>query len=274
MFTIAVLITCHNRKFKTLQCLSNLYTQEGIFTEFNLDVFLVDDASSDGTSEEVRKLFPTVNIIKGSGNLYWNRGMYLAWKNASEKSTFDYYLWLNDDTFLFNNALSILFQASDGKSIIVGTTQSKETLKPTYGGYLKHNLIIPNETIQYADYSNGNCLLIPFSVFQKIGALNPFYHHALGDFDYTLRAYKSGIKIFVSKKFVGFCEMHKDLPKWKSSSYSLKERIRFLYHPKSGCSPIEFFKFDCRHNGFLLGILHFFTIHFRVFFPESLKKRY
>lgn len=42
------------------------------------DVFLVDDESTDGTSEAIKSEFPEVSIIKGDGSLFWNRGMYTA----------------------------------------------------------------------------------------------------------------------------------------------------------------------------------------------------
>lgn len=78
---IAVLLTCHNRREKTLSCLQSLFgatMPEGYKTE----VFLVDDGSTDGTGEAVEKCFPQVTVIQGDGNLYWNKGMNLAWKNA------------------------------------------------------------------------------------------------------------------------------------------------------------------------------------------------
>ncbi|MCB0846867.1 MAG: glycosyltransferase, partial [Bacteroidetes bacterium] len=60
---IAVAMTCHNRRPKTVNCLERLYAQEGINENFSLDIFLVDDGSTDGTAQEVEKQFPQVNII-------------------------------------------------------------------------------------------------------------------------------------------------------------------------------------------------------------------
>ena len=67
--------------------------------KIDLNVYLVDDGSTDGTSEAVKKNFPQVNIIKGDGTLFWNGGMRVAFSKAME-SEHDYYLWLNDDTIL------------------------------------------------------------------------------------------------------------------------------------------------------------------------------
>ena len=70
---IAAIMTCHNRKNKTMACLKSLFT---IIPE--TDVYLTDDGSTDGTSEAVLYTYPNVHIISGDGNLYWNRGMYVA----------------------------------------------------------------------------------------------------------------------------------------------------------------------------------------------------
>ena len=75
---IAVLMACHNRVQLTLKCLNHLYEQNGLGKDFCFQVFLVDDASTDGTSIEIAKHFPKVNITKGNGELYWNRGMFTA----------------------------------------------------------------------------------------------------------------------------------------------------------------------------------------------------
>ena len=61
---LAVLLTCFNRKATTLRCLEQLNKQN---ITASMDVFLCDDGSTDGTSDAIKKLFPQVYIIKGSG---------------------------------------------------------------------------------------------------------------------------------------------------------------------------------------------------------------
>ena len=72
---IAVLLTVHDRKNKTLRCLENLYKQV-LPNYLRLDIYLTDDGCTDGTPEAIKRQFPKVHIIKGDGNLFWNRGMY------------------------------------------------------------------------------------------------------------------------------------------------------------------------------------------------------
>jgi GT2 family glycosyltransferase len=270
---IAVLLTCHNRKEKTLQCLESLFEQQGLNEDFKIDVFLVDDASTDGTSTAVQILYPSIKIVQGDGNLYWNRGMNLAWQTASKTKDFDYYLWLNDDTYLVNDALQILVYHYLTNGIVCGTTQSAVTGKATYGGRLKNKgeIVIPNGILQNCDYFNGNCVLIPRSVFQIVGNLDPVFHHAVGDFDYSLRAKEMGVLSYVAHKFIGTCEAHEYVPKWQSLSISWTDRLKNLYTPSSGCYPPQFFVFDKRHNGLFLACLHYFSIHLRAIVPSLWK---
>jgi GT2 family glycosyltransferase len=268
MLYIATLITCHNRKEKTLLCIKALFDQIGLGNNFIIDVFLVDDGSTDGTSDAIRVQFPYVNIIQGTGNLYWNRGMHLAWETASAYKDYDYFLWLNDDTFLFNNAFRNLFFDFLPDSIVCGTTKSSISNNITYGGFSNSNkFLIPNSFHQNADYYNGNCVLVPRNVFRKLGNLDPFFHHALGDFDYSLRARKNGIEIKIAPDFIGFCERHESIPKWRSNSINLLDRFKNLYNPLSGCNPIEYFVFDKRHKGISKACIHYISIHIRCLFP-------
>ena len=66
---IAVLLTVHDRKNKTLRCLENLYKQV-LPNYLRLDIYLTDDGCTDGTPEAIKRQFPKVHIIKGDGNLF------------------------------------------------------------------------------------------------------------------------------------------------------------------------------------------------------------
>ena len=80
---IAILMTCHNRRETTLRCLESLALEKRVGVgQWKIDVFLVDDGSTDGTDEAVKATFPKVNVIRGTGNLYWAKGMELAWKTC------------------------------------------------------------------------------------------------------------------------------------------------------------------------------------------------
>ncbi|QJD94409.1 glycosyltransferase family 2 protein [Mucilaginibacter robiniae] len=277
---IAVLMTCHNRKEKTLDCLNLLFNQKGLNQDYTIQVYLVDDGSTDGTGAAVQKQFPMVTTIQGDGNLFWNRGMYTAWEaaaKANEKN--DFYLWLNDDTNIYENAILELLSAAketQDKAIICGCIESPlEAGVLTYGGgKLQRNRPVmnyPDVNIVECDIIHGNCVLIPKFVYNEVGNLDWKFTHAIGDHDYGLRARSEGIRSYTTGNFIGNCERNDALPKWRLPQVKLKDRINNLYSPLSYGPPNEFFVYEKRHFGLLVAIKHFFTIHLRLLMPGIIK---
>lgn len=270
MKRIAVLLTVFNRRVKTIACLKALYGQtlpEG----YSLDVFLTDDGCTDGTSEAIRSEFPQVHIIHGDGTLYWNRGMYAAWSEA-EKGDYDFYLWLNDDTDLLPGAMNaLIFTAErDNSAIVVGSCHASEVPnRITYGARGKNmTLILPTETAKTKAVTfNGNIVLIPKKVYNKLGMLDKRYRHSLGDFDYGLRASEAGIPIVVVDEFCGICDTHPTMSKWADSSKSLSERWKHFWSP-TGANPFEYFMFRKRHHGFIPACITLCTNFIHVLIPQ------
>ncbi len=269
--SIAILITVHNRKEKTLSCLERIKRQQ-LNTDVNVAVFLADDGSTDGTEDEVRKFYPKVNIIKGDGTLFWNRGMRLAWESASKINP-DYYLWLNDDTYLMDNAFQRLLLSSskmDDQSIIVGSTYVSPNNKIlSYGGRLKkHNnpFITPDETqCLPCDTFNGNIVLIPRKVFEIVGYNDTYYHHSFGDFDYGIVAGLKGVSSYVAPGYYGYCGRNNPIPLFRRKCYSIFKRYKLLYSPL-GYNPIEDFHLNRKYQPLFLCVWYFIKLHINVLF--------
>ena len=143
--TIAILLTVYNRRDCTLKCLRQL-TEQTLPDGVTYDVYITDGGSTDGTVESVRELYPGVSIQVKDG-VFWNRGMYASWEWAASMKKYDFYLWLNDDTFLYNDCIKTLYEASSVKGdacIIVGATVDTATRqRVTYGGRIKGKGIAP-----------------------------------------------------------------------------------------------------------------------------------
>ncbi len=254
---LAVLMTCHNRRDTTLACLQALYQQDITF-----DVYLVDDGSSDATTEAVKENYPEVKILQGNGNLFWVGGMRLAFAAALEEN-YEYYLWLNDDTLLNPKSLTKLldnhqYLAERGykNSIIVGSTKDIETGKPTYGGAMrtkrwhsnKYEFVHPSQDLQECDTMFGNCVLIPHSVAEKVGNLDAAFIHTLGDLDYGLRARKQGCSVWIAPGCVGTCSKNSVHGSWVDTKLPIDERLRKALQPKG--YPIQAWTiFVKRHSG-------------------------
>lgn len=272
MKTIAVLLTVFNRKDKTLRCLQCLYAQKPV-DDCQIDVYLTDDGCTDGTPEAVREKYPQVNVIDAKGDLFWNRGMYTAWEEAAKKD-YDFYMWLNDDTYLYDNAVMTLFDNSQkcaNKSVIVSATKDSNENVTTYSGKNRHGKIIPNGTLQECDTFNGNCVLIPRCVFKKVGNLDWAFRHAIGDLDYGYRVKAAGFKSFVAPIHLGTCDNCQHQPDWVNANVPLRKRLKNLYSPLGYAEPLPFFHYERKNFGLLIAIRHFVTIHIRVFFPQLWK---
>lgn len=254
---IAIVMTCHNRRDITVSCLQTLYKQQ-----VNFQVYLVDDGSGDGTSETVKQNFPEVNLFRGDGNLFWAGGMRVAFGEAL-KDDYDYYVWLNDDTFLYPDALSklltihmTLIKQGYPNSIVAGSTQDPNTGIPTYGGSVKSKrwysnkleFLEPSQELQQCDTMYGNFVLIPRSVAAKVGNIDAAFIHSLGDIDYGLRASKLGCSVWAAPGFIGTCTQNSAKGSWIDLNLSVIERLKKAFQVKN--FPISpWTTFTRRHSG-------------------------
>lgn len=271
MKSIAVLLTVFNRKGGTLKCLANLRNVD-LPEGYRIDIYMTNDGCTDGTPEAVREQFPEVTIVEGDGTLFWNRGMYKAWEAAAKTYDYDYYLWLNDDTFVYNDIVTTLIEASltnKNNAIVVGATVDVSTKsKATYGGRIKGKGIAPLQgNMTKVDYFNGNIVLVPASVFHIIGNLDYYFTHSKGDFDYGLRARKAGFEIYQCGKPLGECDVHPRIDKWCDPDVPFKKRWKLLNRP-NGMPPKETYHLEKRHKGKFIAIFHFCTTVIRCVVPK------
>ncbi len=264
---IAVLLTCHNRKVKTLTCLSSLYNAN-IPPGYMLDIFLTDDGSTDGTAEAVMLLFPGVRMVRGDGKLFWAGGMRLAWETAMEEKSYDAYLLINDDVKLYSGFFNNLLKAEaysisvTGKvGIYSGATVDEKTGVVSYGGYrvkdkkivVRMHILTPGEQPQKCDLVNANVLWISKEVVDRIGIFDYHFTHGIADYDYSLQALKRSIPIFLAPNVCGVC--NDDHGKNRlSCTIPLKERIAYMKSPK-GLAYDEY--------------IYYIRKHFPMFLPYS-----
>ncbi len=241
MTNIAILMTCYNRKETTLSSIKALYKQDLPSNNIHFKVFLVDDGSTDGTSSEVQKLYPETVLLYGNGELFWCGGTRLAFKEALKES-FDFFLWLNDDTILKERAIKSLIHTYNllqdkvgPEIIVVGSMEDSKSGNITYGGVVRHsrarplkfNLIKPHQTNPLKCHTmNGNLVLIHHSVVKKIGNITEGFVHGMGDFDYGLKANKAGVQIYIAPNTLGYCSRNGIKGTPDDESLSLAIRIR------------------------------------------------
>jgi GT2 family glycosyltransferase len=256
---IAVLLTCFNRRDATLGCLRRLSAQI-LPSAHPLSIFMVDDGSTDGTSDAVLAQFPDVRIIRGMGGLFWNGGMRVAFAEAIA-SDFDAFLLLNDDTMLDPDAIERLATemaplGPDYGAIVVGAVADPCSNVVNYGGWVRTSRTVPAKLAllgysphrQTCDTFNANCVLVGRRVASELGNLDPGFTHGMGDFDYGLRAGAADIPIVVLPGTVGECPTNTGTGLWVDKSLPLRRRWALLSGPK-GLPPREWLRYCIRHGG-------------------------
>lgn len=103
---IAIIVT-YNRKDYVSKCIKFILNQN----QYTCNILVIDNASNDGTEEEIQKITSPLLIYKNTGaNLGGAGGFYLGVKYACEHGY--KYLWLmDDDTFVEPNTLQKLILA-------------------------------------------------------------------------------------------------------------------------------------------------------------------
>lgn len=246
--TIAVLMTCHNRCVATLAALNSLKKQEGVGVQFELEVFLVDGGSTDGTGRAVRARHPEAHLVASDDQTYWGQGMSLAAAAAGERH--DYHFWLNDDVVLEPDALRRLQDVVRVRNgLIVGATCNARGQR-TYGGIRRGPRPLEFLPVDVAarpvecDTVNGNVVLVPRNVMAAIGSIDPAFPHAMGDIDFGLRATAAGFPIVQAGGFLGQCEGHAPPAPVGGAVARLRRRCSVKELP-----PAAWWKFCRRHGG-------------------------
>lgn len=276
MTRVVAVLTCFNRRESTLRCLG-LLESAARAAGVEPAAVLVDDGSTDGTAQAVGERFPWVDVLRGGGNLFWNRGMHRGLEHVYARRDFDHVLWLNDDTHLLPDALvRLLDTASDlrqhlgREAIVVGATADPSTGRITYGGKsrgsrwrpFQFRTVADDVAAQPCDTMNGNVVLVPQQIALDVGNLDPTFEHSMGDIDYGLRARRKGHPLYVAAGIVGHCRSNSVEGTHRDTSLPLAARWRRLTSRKE-LPPRSWLRLTSRHGG-LLWPLHFMWPYAKV----------
>jgi GT2 family glycosyltransferase len=104
---VLVIILSWNRKDDTVETIKSL--SESVVANFDLEILVVDNASSDGTVEKVKGLFPKVKTIVNRENLGFAEGNNVGIRHGL-RDGFDYIALLNDDTIVDKNLIKKILE--------------------------------------------------------------------------------------------------------------------------------------------------------------------
>lgn len=257
---ILALATCFNRKNKTIKAINSLMNGN---KSINFDFIICDDNSSDGTCEELLK-YKNVEVIKGTGSLYWAGGMRKAIELALKKDNYDYCMLFNDDVDFFEQSIEKL--SFDNNTVLIGATCDDDG-NLTYGGVIKKSKLRPKfEKVkgQYCDTFNANCVLIPWNIFIKMGNFDEVYTHQFADFDYGFKLVKNDYKLYATDEYVGCCNVNSNKGTYFDNSLSIKERLLLKNNPKKGLPTKEWFHFLNKNYSLFIAIVYFVVSYIKL----------
>ncbi len=266
MKTVLGLMTCFNRKNKTVKAIVQLIKEN---SDINFEFIVVDDASTDGTAVALRSI-SEVTVLNGNGRLFYSGGMRLAIQEAlTREKTYDYCMFFNDDVDFYDKSIERLVSLEDGV-IWVGPTCDKDD-KLSYGGIVKTSKIRPSFEIVKADdikgkscdTFNANCVLIPWDIFKILGNMDTTYSHSLGDFDYGFTAKRRGFEIKVSHEYVGICCDNPSKGSWRDITLSRGKRLQLKESPK-GLPRKEWFHYLRKNYSYFTAVVYTVIPYMRI----------
>ena len=214
---ISVIIVNYNVRDFLSNALTSLFRAlEGLTSE----VFVVDNASDDGSVELIKKEFPQVQLIANRGNA----GFAKANNQALARSTGRYILLINPDTLVQEDTVRVLMEYFNGNNIAGmagckilnpdGTLQlacrrsfptpwnaftktfGLSSLFPHSKLFARYNLtyLDPDVTVE-VDAVSGSFMMIRREVYEKIGGLDEKFFMYGEDLDWCYRVQQAGWKV-------------------------------------------------------------------------------
>ena len=215
-YEVSIAIVNYNTREWLESCLNSIKKVEPLAS---YEIYLVDNASTDGSVDFVKKNYPKVHIIENAGNL----GFSAAANQAIRTSHGKYVLVLNTDTELDPEAVDILVEFADAHEDVGvvgpklqnpdGTTQISGRRFPSFLEAFFHSflgIVWPSNpyTIRYymldwdresektVDWVSGAAIFFKREALDEVGLFDERFFMYVEDMDICYRMWKKGFKVY------------------------------------------------------------------------------
>ena len=250
---ISIIIVNWNTKDLLMECLASIFET---VKKVTVEVWLVDNASIDGSVEAAKNKYPDINVIQNERNLGFAAANNLAFKQMKGS----YALLLNTDATLIDSAAEELFnfmEANPKVGIACGqllnTDGSKQNSIANYPSLLSLlfneavlRILFPNKfpskrrkytTPIEADSCIGACMIVRKEAMDEVGILDEKYFFFLEETDWAYRMKMADWKIYfvptarifhaqgksigksVNKKIMFYRSRYYFFKKWHENTY-------------------------------------------------------
>jgi len=224
---LSIVIVSWNVRELLRRCLQSIVTRarpgpaEGVveIDGWQVEILVIDNASSDGSPEMVRDEFPQAHLIANDEN----RGFTAANNQGLARSQGRYLLLLNPDTEIVSDALATMVgytQANPQAGALGprllntdGSPQSSRRRFPTFTTALVESTVVQewwddnrilrryymsdtdDDVVQHVDWVVGACLLVRRQAYEQVGGLDEGYFMYSEELDWCRRIKDAGWEI-------------------------------------------------------------------------------
>ena len=215
-FKLSIIIVSFNSSALLKDCLDSLYKNP---FSGGFEILVVDNASSDGSVEMIKKNFPKVRLFKNDRNIGFAAANNLAIKSSQS----EYILLINSDCEVYKDSIgSLISFIDDNKDIGIvgpqiinsdGSIQFSCRRFPSIFDAGMHTVltnIIPDNPFSRrykltninrdepfeVDWVSGSCMLIRRKALADTGYLDESYFMYVEDTDLCFQMWKKGWKVF------------------------------------------------------------------------------
>ena len=211
---LSCVIVSYNTREMTLDCLRTVVTDLG---RMPAELWVVDNASTDGSPRAIREAFPDIHLIENQSNI----GFGAANNQAMQQANGDFFLLLNSDAFPTSGAIATMLNYLQehpdvglvGPRLLNkdGSLQRSCFRFPYPAAAWRENLWISNlfshrsplgdyrrwnhDEERAVDYVIGACLLIRRSVFDQVGGFDERFFMYSEEADWQKRIGDAGWKV-------------------------------------------------------------------------------
>ncbi len=173
------------------RCLPSLTEQEDVCRP---DIMVVDNGSTDGTCDHIRKHYPQVRLVENHCNLGFGRANNVGMKLAVDEG-YDGVLLLNQDAWIDRDCLAKLVKASAGHPQcgilspvqMAGDHKDLEHGFSVYTGKTSVGDIPQGRDIVEVPFVNAAIWYMPVATIRTVGLFAPLFYHYGEDTDYANR---------------------------------------------------------------------------------------
>lgn len=235
---VEIVAPVHNRRDITLLCLRSLSKIDK--TGLEVHTIIVDDGSTDGTSEAIARDFSDVEIVKGDGNLWYTEGTNVGVR-AALKHEPDFVLMINDDAVFEAGFLRSMVETAIryersivGSLLLLWDTPHKlfqvAPVWDTWFGDWRHWYgqtvwTIPKRPWE-VDLIVGNCVLVPVAAYVEGGLMDSRKYPNFGDAVFTPKLKRLGWRLLIDPKARVFCQPNNMPPRVRKMG--VKQRYNAL----------------------------------------------